>query len=1523
MQQTKQKQRKMQQKQQQQQSQEQQQQLPHQHQQGTLQQAVPAPTSSSLSTSSTLSSLPAPVIPAVQYTAEQRQRSTLPATGRTWSQVVSGGTRVRKKDGPSSSSSSHSTLSVDHARCSSHSFASSPLRSLCSPLPPLLPLPVFLSSIITVYTFTSSQPAAGSSSSPIHPPSLRHSSSQPPSRPPPPSLSQPPILPTPSYPASLPTIPPLPPPPPPPPSPPLPPPPPLPPLHPASSRPRRPTPSLSAPVSDTVGDEILVQCETCPKRCKRKGITGHRRHCLGLVQSPSTSARARRPAGRQSSVSQPSLSATRGGGGGRPRRRTSRGGGGGDDDDDGDGDDDGDDDGGDGDDTWGDEGDTASHRPSRRGSPGPSHSSLGHGSERQRTGDREGEQHLEQQRRRQGERQHHQQVHQGREQVQVQQSHEVQQMQVRRHPQVQQVEEQVQVQQRVPVQQAQVHVQEQRHPHVQRVPEQVLEQQHPQVQQREQEQQPREQQRRHGQRHQQRRQQQQVVAEEEFHDPALLASQDDVWASFGDHDWSFLSSHYILTTRWIPPSCRALGGECLSMLLLRLLAVRDCTQAGTILSLFPRLVLSLPGGTFSSQRTRSHISRLCRMFRACDWPSLHHFLFTLHGDSSADPPSHAADDGASLETRYRRCLRRIQAGSLSRGLTCLTSSPLAAPTLDTHEQLQSRHPAAPQPLLTGCPWLIDYAPMHSFILERPALVQAISTLSRGAAGGPTGWFAEHLQYLVLGDSGATDVLYTWAQSLLSQGVPDALSPWWSRATLIALSKEGGGVRPIAVGEIFPRFLARACHIQLAPQMARELRPTGQYGVAVSYSTEIVCHAIQSSLATHPTWAVLSVDVANAFNALDRVPMFETLRQSPHFHGLIPFLRSLYEHDAELLYAGAEGQATIHSRTGVRQGDPLSSFLYAYTQRIALQRVRDAHPECQVLSYADDTYLVGPQPVLASAFHTLTRELSTLSLAVQPRKCCVWSPSQIDASLREGVPDIEHRLMTEGLRVLKCPLGTDSYMTTEFDSILEACRAPLTHLPALDDPQAAYRLLSLCLSQSPAYFTRLLPPLPSISRILQRWDDALIDTFGQLLGGGDTELAADSYHSRAARMQLGLPMRKGGFGIRRSRDYHAISHIASWLVCAQPLSQDFRTPSSSRASLFPRAAFTAPDSSLGRGYHMALASIPPDLLAHLQQAIPSLEDALRAQPRKCFAPIARRLEDYWLEQCRDEFRGVIVTDTGERRDDHPHLARLAALQGNYSSAWLQASPTSGKLSIPASCWRTIVRFWAGLPLPQLAQAQVCAGCRDHHQYTDITVPSHALRCVHGGGVLRAHHAVRDVVCAIAREVGLTARREDQSMLHPRIVDVSCRDSTGDIQWGIDVVTTDPQEGTLQHPPARYGTGLANQRGEAAKVGIYRAVLRQHQTVRLRPLAIETFGALGPDFQRFIRDAARLQALRLSLPPDTIPTLIHSFAQRISVAFMRAQAQVLHSRASVGIQDPVVSHTPLISTAADLLYVATGE
>ena len=70
----------------------------------------------------------------------------------------------------------------------------------------------------------------------------------------------------------------------------------------------------------------------------------------------------------------------------------------------------------------------------------------------------------------------------------------------------------------------------------------------------------------------------------------------------------------------------------------------------------------------------------------------------------------------------------------------------------------------------------------------------------------------------------------------------------------------------------------------------------------------------------------------------------------------------------------------------------------------------------------------------------------------------------------------------------------------------------------------------------------------------------------------------------------------------------------------------------------------------------------------------------------------------------------------------------------------------------------------------------------------------------------------------------SQQEEPLLLHPHIMDVSFRDSTGDIHRAFDVVTIDPQEWTLRHPPARCGIGVANQRGKTTKETRYCYVLR---------------------------------------------------------------------------------------------------
>ncbi|CAI6000948.1 unnamed protein product [Closterium sp. NIES-64] len=222
-------------------------------------------------------------------------------------------------------------------------------------------------------------------------------------------------------------------------------------------------------------------------------------------------------------------------------------------------------------------------------------------------------------------------------------------------------------------------------------------------------------------------------------------------------------------------------------------------------------------------------------------------------------------------------------------------------------------------------------------------------------------------------------------------VGQGVAQWWTSSSLVALEKPGGGVRPIAVGEVFPRLLARCLAVDYHDAIIRHLKPKGQFGAGARNGAETVIHGVRAALKANPTWGVLQIDVKNAFNSVCRQALFKELVKGP-FVGMTPFLRTLYGSPSPLLYRADATRHTLWSRTGVRQGDPLGPFLYALAQQPALEAVKAAHRDVFLCSYADDTYLLGELDAIGAAFPSLCKELQGIDLEVSQKKCQWYAPS---------------------------------------------------------------------------------------------------------------------------------------------------------------------------------------------------------------------------------------------------------------------------------------------------------------------------------------------------------------------------------------------------------------------------------------------------------------------------------------------------------------------------------------------------
>ena len=145
------------------------------------------------------------------------------------------------------------------------------------------------------------------------------------------------------------------------------------------------------------------------------------------------------------------------------------------------------------------------------------------------------------------------------------------------------------------------------------------------------------------------------------------------------------------------------------------------------------------------------------------------------------------------------------------------------------------------------------------------------------------------------------------------------------SSLIGLQKPHGGVRPIAVGEVWYR-LATLCALTACENAGKALAPL-QMAVGVSGGLDAVVHALRAALAKDPEAALLTVDQANAFNSVSRAAVFEAVRE--RVPELLPIVQWAYGAATNLHIVGAPaGTPPVQSQTGVRQGDPLGMLLFS-------------------------------------------------------------------------------------------------------------------------------------------------------------------------------------------------------------------------------------------------------------------------------------------------------------------------------------------------------------------------------------------------------------------------------------------------------------------------------------------------------------------------------------------------------------------------------------------------------------------
>ena len=195
----------------------------------------------------------------------------------------------------------------------------------------------------------------------------------------------------------------------------------------------------------------------------------------------------------------------------------------------------------------------------------------------------------------------------------------------------------------------------------------------------------------------------------------------------------------------------------------------------------------------------------------------------------------------------RRVASKLADGDVRGALRALTSDDsFAAPTTEVVAHLADKHPEPPSDLRDLQPPAEDTA---AFIASEGDVLRAINSFPPSSSAGLDGIRPAHLRSLVgrsVSEAGARLLTAITALTNLALGgrIPDFVVRAFYGASLIALRKPGGGLRPIAIGSVFRRIAAKVAVASVSARIGAELRPA-QLGVATRNGCEAAVLAVRA------------------------------------------------------------------------------------------------------------------------------------------------------------------------------------------------------------------------------------------------------------------------------------------------------------------------------------------------------------------------------------------------------------------------------------------------------------------------------------------------------------------------------------------------------------------------------------------------------------------------------------------------------------------------------------------------------
>ena len=487
-----------------------------------------------------------------------------------------------------------------------------------------------------------------------------------------------------------------------------------------------------------------------------------------------------------------------------------------------------------------------------------------------------------------------------------------------------------------------------------------------------------------------------------------------------------------------------------------------------------------------------------------------------------------------LKSLAARVSSKLEEGDFRGAVRLASSSTSIAPeNSHTLQKLRVKHPPAHPS--TTIPPVRTPAPEVALDISPSIVHKAIYSFPAGSAGGPDGLRPQHLKDIIsstrdVQESDFLSSLTLFVNQVVAGNVPPAARPFFFGTSLLGLTKEDGGVRPIAVGCTLRRLAAKCVTFLIKEEMGALLRPI-QLGYGTSRGAEAAVHATRIYLSNLEANQVLfKLDYSNAFNTIRRDKMLLTvLSKVP---GIYPLVHAAYSQPTHLYF-----DHIVSSSEGVQQGDPLGPLLFCLTIQDMISSLSSSYR----VFYLDDGTLGGPVEEVLADLRYLVDTSRELGLVLNTKKSEIISKDNTAVStMQTAFPSLSCVSPTNAT-LLGSPIGglqsINALIATKIQT-LQSLGARLKLLHAHD---------ALCLLRHA--FT--MPKILYILRTAPCYQSHLLEKFDSIQRSL-LETICNIHLTDTSWLQASLPINSGGLGIRGSTMLAPSAFLASAAGCAMIL-----------------------------------------------------------------------------------------------------------------------------------------------------------------------------------------------------------------------------------------------------------------------------------------------------------------------------------------------------------------------------------